>query len=40
MRNTKVYNGSHIFPTTGTTYWIGKIESVDGFFLGMMHPED
>ena len=40
MRNTKVYNGSYIFPTTGTTYWIGKIESVDGFFLGMMHPED
>jgi len=38
MRNTKIYNGSHVFPSTGTTHWIGKIESVDGFFLGMMHP--
>jgi len=38
MRDTKIYNGSHVFPSTGTTHWIGKIESVDGFFLGMMHP--
>jgi hypothetical protein len=37
MRNTKIYNGGQVIPSTGTTYWIGKIESVDGFFLGMIH---
>jgi hypothetical protein len=38
MRNTKIYNGAQIIPSAGTTYWIGKIESVDGFFIGMIHP--
>jgi hypothetical protein len=38
MRNAKIYNGAQVFPSTGTTYWIGKIESVDGFFLGMIQP--
>jgi hypothetical protein len=38
MRSTKIYNGGQVVPSTGTTYWIGKIESVDGFFLGMIHP--
>jgi hypothetical protein len=38
MRNTKIYNGTQVIPSTGTTYWIGKIESIDGFFLGMIHP--
>jgi hypothetical protein len=38
MRNTKIYNGAQVIPSTGTTYWIGKIESVDGFFLGMIQP--
>ena len=38
MRNTKIYNGAQVIPTTGTTHWIGKIESVDGFFIGMIHP--
>jgi hypothetical protein len=36
MRNTKIYNGGQVIPSTGTTYWIEKIESVDGFFLGMV----
>jgi len=36
MRNTKIYNGGKVIPSTGTTYWIEKIESVDGFFLGMV----
>jgi len=36
MRNTKIYNGGQVIPSTGTTYCIGKIESVDGFFLGMV----
>jgi hypothetical protein len=39
MRNVKIYNGEQSIPFKGTTYWIGKIQSVDGFFLGMMHPE-
>lgn len=39
MRNVKIYNGGQIIPITGTTYWVGKIQSVDGFLLGMMHPE-
>jgi hypothetical protein len=38
MRNAKIYNGGQVLPYTGTTYWVGKIESVDGFFLGMIHP--
>ena len=38
MRNTKIYNGAQVIPSTGTTYLIGKIESVDGFFLGMIQP--
>jgi hypothetical protein len=38
MKNTKIYNGAQVIPSTGTTYWIGKIESVDGFFLGMIQP--
>jgi hypothetical protein len=38
MRNTKIYNGGQVIPSTGTTYWIGKIESVDGFFIGMIQP--
>ena len=38
MRNTKIYNGGQVIPSSGTTYWIGKIESVDGFFLGMIQP--
>jgi hypothetical protein len=36
MRNAKIYNGGQVFPSTGATYWIGKIESVDGFFLGII----
>jgi hypothetical protein len=36
MRNTKICNGGKVIPSTGTTYWIEKIESVDGFFLGMV----
>ena len=36
MRNTKIYNGGQVIPSTGTAYWIEKIESVDGFFLGMV----
>ena len=32
--NAKIYNGGRVFPSIGTTYWIGKMESVDGFFLG------
>ena len=38
MRNAKIYNSIQVIPYRGTTYWIGKIESVDGFFLGMIHP--
>jgi hypothetical protein len=38
MRNAKIYNGIQAIPSSGTTYWIGKIESVDGFFHGMIHP--
>jgi hypothetical protein len=38
MRNAKIYNAGQVIPSTGTTYWIGKIESVDGFFLGMIKP--
>ncbi|MGH9974102.1 MAG: hypothetical protein ACRD93_09420, partial [Nitrososphaeraceae archaeon] len=38
MRDVKIYNGGQVFPSTGTTYWIGKIESVDGFFLEMIQP--
>jgi hypothetical protein len=38
MRNTKIYSGAQVIPSTGTTYWIGKIESVDGFFIGMIQP--
>lgn len=37
MRNVKIYNGALVFPTIGTTYWVGRIDSVDGFCLGMMH---
>ncbi len=37
MRNAKIYNAVQVIPYTGTTYWIGKIESVDGFFLGTIH---
>jgi hypothetical protein len=40
MRNAKIYNGGQVIPSTGTTYWIGKIESVDGFFLGMIQPSE
>jgi len=36
MRNTRIYNGGQVIPSTGTAYWIGKIESIDGFFLGMV----
>ena len=36
MRNTKIHNAGQVIPSTGTTYWIEKIESVDGFFLGMV----
>jgi hypothetical protein len=32
MRYTKFYNCGQVIPSTGTTYWIGKIESIDGFF--------
>ena len=32
--NAKIYNGGRVFPSIGTTYWVGKMESVDGFFLG------
>ena len=39
MKNAKIYNWGQGIPSTGTTYWIGKIESVDGFFLGMIQPE-
>jgi hypothetical protein len=39
MRNAKIYSGGQVIPSTGTTYWIGKIESVDGFSLGMIQPE-
>ena len=38
LRNAKIYNGARVIPGVGTMYWVGKLESVDGFFLGMMHP--
>jgi hypothetical protein len=37
MGNAKIYTGDRVFPSIGTTYWIGKIESVDGFYVGMIH---
>jgi hypothetical protein len=26
-----------VIPASGTMYWVGKLESEDGFFLGMIH---
>jgi hypothetical protein len=37
LRNAKIYNGAQVIPASGTMYWVGKLESVDGFFLGMIH---
>ncbi len=37
MRNARIYDGEQVIPSTGTIYWVGKIESVDGFFIGMIH---
>jgi hypothetical protein len=31
MRYVKIYDGKRVY---STPYWIGKIESIDGFFLG------
>ena len=38
LRNAKIYNGAQVIPGAGTMFWVGKLESVDGFFLGMIHP--
>lgn len=37
LRNAKIYNGAQVIPGAGTMFWVGKLESVDGFFLGMIH---
>ena len=31
LKDAKIYDATHVFPAP---YWVGKIESVDGFFLG------
>ena len=37
LRAAKIYSGERIYPETSSVYWIGKVESVDGFFLGTLH---
>jgi hypothetical protein len=37
LRNEKIYNGAQVITASGTMYWVGKLESVDGFFLDMIH---
>ena len=37
LKNAKFYVGGVFFPAEGT-YWIGKIDSVDGFILGSFAP--
>jgi hypothetical protein len=34
MREARIFNGAQVIPSNGTTYWITKIKSVDGFCLG------
>ncbi|HYY86131.1 MAG TPA: gas vesicle accessory protein GvpU [Nitrososphaeraceae archaeon] len=37
LKDAKFYVGGTFFPAGGT-YWIGKIDSVDGFILGTFAP--
>jgi|SRR5918994_1955056 hypothetical protein len=37
LKDAKFYTGGIFFPPEGT-YWIGKIDSVDGFILGSFAP--
>jgi len=37
LKDAKFYSGGVFFPAEGT-YWIGKIDSVDGFILGSFAP--
>ena len=37
LKGAKFYVGGTFFPAEGT-YWIGKIDSVDGFILGSFAP--
>jgi hypothetical protein len=32
LKDAKIFNGTHVF---SAPYWVGKIESIDGFFLGI-----
>lgn len=32
LKDARIYDAAHVF---SATYWVGKIESVDGFFLGI-----
>ena len=32
LKDAKIFDGTHVF---SAPYWVGKIESVDGFFLGI-----
>jgi hypothetical protein len=37
LKNAQFHTGGDFFPHEGS-YWIGKIESVDGFILGSFAP--
>jgi hypothetical protein len=37
LKNTKFYNSARGLPTDGVALWRGKINSVDGFFIGAFH---
>ncbi|CAN5531846.1 hypothetical protein BH18THE1_BH18THE1_14380 [soil metagenome] len=37
LKDAKFYSSGVFFPAEGT-YWIGKIDSVDGFILGSFAP--
>ncbi len=36
LKNAKYYTGSQPFPSGGPSFWMGKMEEVDGFMLGVL----
>ncbi|RWZ51351.1 gas vesicle protein GvpU [Halobacillus fulvus] len=34
LKNAQVFNGGEPTPSEGSFYWRGKVEDIDGFFLG------
>ncbi|WP_082231982.1 gas vesicle accessory protein GvpU [Halobacillus massiliensis] len=41
LRNTRIFNGdADSTPSEGDFYWRGKIDKVDGFFLGRIASEE